>query len=89
MPASRRRRGNSRRQGRPGQKRLAIQSQKNLKAWQLFLQIRQQSNKSPFSQQGLPALTYSFRVGSMNIAHTLILLRQHACQRLVSPRLRG
>jgi hypothetical protein len=29
------------------------------------------------------------RVSSMKTAHTLILLRQHACLRLVSPRLRG
>jgi hypothetical protein len=57
------------------------------------------SNKNPqksppgkyiaFYQQPLPTFTLGSRVVSMNTAHTLILLRQHACQRLVSPRLRG
>lgn len=37
----------------------------------------------------LPSTSLAFSLALMKTAHTLILLRQHACLRLVSPRLRG
>jgi hypothetical protein len=37
----------------------------------------------------LPLVFQAFSLALMKTAHTLILLRQHACLRLVSPRLRG
>jgi len=37
----------------------------------------------------LPYVSQAFSLALMKTAHTLILLRQHACLRLVSPRLRG
>jgi hypothetical protein len=42
-----------------------------------------------FFREALPAFTSLIKVDAMKTAHTLILLRQYACQRLVSPRLRG
>jgi hypothetical protein len=54
-----------------------------------YFNQKNRRKQSAFFAQALPALTSSSRVVSMNTAHTLILLRQHACQRLVSPRLRG
>jgi hypothetical protein len=46
-------------------------------------------NKSAFLQTTLSFLFHKDRVASMKTAHTLILLRQHVCQCLVSPRLHG
>lgn len=37
----------------------------------------------------LPLVSQAISLAVMKTAHTLILLRQHACLRLVSPRLRG
>ncbi|MCP1623029.1 hypothetical protein J2T47_001744 [Pseudomonas nitroreducens] len=37
----------------------------------------------------LPLVFQAISLDPMKTAHTLILLRQHACLRLVSPRLRG
>jgi hypothetical protein len=37
----------------------------------------------------LPLVSRAISLDPMKTAHTLILLRQHACLRLVSPRLRG
>lgn len=43
----------------------------------------------PNSIKCLPLVSQAISLDPMKTAHTLILLRQHACLRLVSPRLRG
>ena len=43
----------------------------------------------PIFTKCLPLLSQAFSLALMKTAHTLILLRQHACLRLVSPRLRS
>ncbi|MFV3414335.1 hypothetical protein ACNFH8_18880 [Pseudomonas sp. NY15436] len=43
----------------------------------------------PIFPKCLPLISQAFSLALMKTAHTLILLRQHACLRLVSPRLRS